>query len=238
MKKNRIRVREIILEYVKKYEDSSWLSCNIQEMVNKTDKFVFGVIHAKTNNLTFLPNLYNFLNLTINGKNVYKYLDFQFLSCGWDRFISPVWERLATQINGVHIDDYSRYNEQLAVNVLSKFGDKWDRLIDSFFKDYNPIHNYDMEETKDTNTLMTIGDTNENYVSGFNSSTMVKNSENPNTRTITGDKKDNVEHTTRAGNIGVTTSQQMLQSEIELRQYNIIDQMLNDVYSLLTLSIY
>lgn len=235
MKKNRIRVSEIITQYIED-EHPTWLNYNMQEMINQTDKFVFCTIFTKINN-TVYPKLYAFLDVQWNGKKVRKYLDFQFLSLGWDKFISSVWERLRTQINGT-VNDFDNYNEQLAMNVLTKFGDKWERLIDSFYKDYNPIHNYDMDETKDTNTLMTIGDTNENYVSGFNSSTMVKNSENPNTRTITGDKKDNIEHTERKGNIGVTTSQQMLQSEIELRQYNIIDQMLNDVYSLLTLSIY
>lgn len=237
VKKNRITVGEIFLEYIPKYEFSSWLNMNMQELVNQTDKFIFGTIYGKVGS-TFYPNIKKFLETITNPKKTYKYLDFQFLSGGWDRYISPVWERLATTINGTHIDDYSRYNEHLAMNVLAKFGDKWERLIEAFFTEYNPIYNYNMDETKNTGTSMTIGDTNENYVSGFNSSTLVKNSENPNTRTITGDIEENEEHTVRKGNIGVTTSQQMLESEIELRQYNIIDQMLEDVYSLLTLSVY
>ena len=42
----------------------------------------------------------------------------------------------------------------------------------------------------------------------------------------------------RSGNIGVTTSQQMLQSEIELRQYNFIMAVFRDVTDLLGLPIY
>ena len=42
----------------------------------------------------------------------------------------------------------------------------------------------------------------------------------------------------RSGNIGVTTSQQMLQSEIDLRQYNFIMQVFRDVTDLLGLPIY
>ena len=39
-----------------------------------------------------------------------------------------------------------------------------------------------------------------------------------------------LEHTlTRSGNIGVTTSQQMLLSELELRTYNIIDEYLKKI---------
>lgn len=43
---------------------------------------------------------------------------------------------------------------------------------------------------------------------------------------------------TRSGNIGVTTSQQMLTSEIELRQWNYFNGVFNDIDTLLTLSIY
>ena len=43
---------------------------------------------------------------------------------------------------------------------------------------------------------------------------------------------------TRSGNIGVTTSQQMLQSEIELWQWNFYDQVFEDVDSVLTTPVY
>lgn len=42
----------------------------------------------------------------------------------------------------------------------------------------------------------------------------------------------------RSGNIGVTTSQQMLQSEIDLRQYNFIMQVFRDITDLIGLPIY
>lgn len=43
---------------------------------------------------------------------------------------------------------------------------------------------------------------------------------------------------TRSGNIGVTTSQQMLQSEIELRKWLYFNSVFNDIDTILTLSIY
>lgn len=43
---------------------------------------------------------------------------------------------------------------------------------------------------------------------------------------------------TRSGNIGVTTSQQMLQSEIELRKWLYYQNVFNDIDTILTLSIY
>lgn len=44
------------------------------------------------------------------------------------------------------------------------------------------------------------------------------------------------EHTT--GNIGVTTSQQMLQSELELRKYMFYEEMFNDIDEMLTIGVY
>lgn len=43
---------------------------------------------------------------------------------------------------------------------------------------------------------------------------------------------------TRRGNIGVTTSQQMLESELELRKYDLIERMFSDCDRLLTTSVY
>ena len=43
---------------------------------------------------------------------------------------------------------------------------------------------------------------------------------------------------TRKGNIGVTTTQQMINSELELREYNLIEVIYSDIDSILTLKIY
>lgn len=45
-------------------------------------------------------------------------------------------------------------------------------------------------------------------------------------------------HLTRSGNIGVTTSQQMLESELDLRQWIYFENVMKDIDSLLTLNIY
>lgn len=49
---------------------------------------------------------------------------------------------------------------------------------------------------------------------------------------------DMTHHLTRSGNIGVTTSQQMAESEIQLRSWLFFENVMKDVDSLLTLSIY
>lgn len=45
-------------------------------------------------------------------------------------------------------------------------------------------------------------------------------------------------HSEIKGNIGVTTSQQMITSEIELRRFNLINEIYNDLDSLLTIGVY
>lgn len=48
----------------------------------------------------------------------------------------------------------------------------------------------------------------------------------------------NVVHSEIKGNIGVTTSQQMLTSEIELRKFNLINEIYNDLDTILTIGVY
>lgn len=52
------------------------------------------------------------------------------------------------------------------------------------------------------------------------------------------ERETGTESLTRSGNIGVTTSQQMLQSEIELRKYDIIERIFNDIDKVLCLKVY
>lgn len=96
-------------------------------------------------------------------------------------------------------------------------------------------------------------------VYGFNSSTAVpsdttdventntttrnltNNDTNTETRNLTNSDSGEHDYTitrTRSGNIGVTTSQQMAQSEIELRQYNFFMGVCEDIDTVLTLCVY
>lgn len=56
--------------------------------------------------------------------------------------------------------------------------------------------------------------------------------------TVKGDKRDTTRKLTREGNIGVTTSQQMIDSEVKLRETKFWELVFKDIDSLLTLSIY
>lgn len=84
----------------------------------------------------------------------------------------------------------------------------WGRLVYAMRLDYNPIHNYDrFEEWKD-------GSSAKGKVAAYNAGAMVDSSEG----------NSESEHDGHLyGNIGVTTSQQMLEEEIRIRRWTIYD---------------
>lgn len=111
------------------------------------------------------------------------------------------------------------------------YGDNIERIRDVLTAQYAPLENYNMSETRTpdltetTQTKSNVRTSGSNKVYGFNSSTAVPATEsqadtvtqgadtaNQSKRTNTGTEK-----LERSGNIGVTTSQQMLLSELDLR---------------------
>lgn len=70
-----------------------------------------------------------------------------------------------------------------------------------------------------------VSDTNENHTDGVTSNSTFTNDSEQNTE---GEKDTIDKHTGRIhGNIGVTTSQQMLQSELDISRFNIIQEITN-----------
>lgn len=133
---------------------------------------------------------------------------------------------------------------KFVAEMESRFGASLLATAKAYFDTpYEPLQNYSMKEgeridngatsetTENTNVTTTTGSSGNVY--GFNSDESVPLNEGEGSSTTTGDAKDNVSHTEttfgqgrtleRSGNIGVT-SQQMLQSEIELRRYDFIEQ--------------
>ncbi len=116
--------------------------------------------------------------------------------------------------------------------VSRKWAEELKRIYDVLTAEYNPIENYDRHEdiTDDyihgttATTERLTDETTEDKVSAFNESTY-----QPDRKTIiSGGKvsntmagKDTTDHDGHVhGNIGVTTSQQMIESEIDLRTKN------------------
>ena len=91
----------------------------------------------------------------------------------------------------------------------------WQKLYDTMVVEYNPIWNVDANVTIDRNTSGSGNATD--AVKGFNSNTWA---ESDKTDTTSEAEEDVYER--RTGNIGVTTTQQMLEQERKIAEFNII----------------
>ncbi len=99
----------------------------------------------------------------------------------------------------------------------------WEKLLATTKYEYDPISNYDRKE-KWTNTGSSTG-----KVAGFNSETLVD---------ANGAETEVVREGYARGNIGVTTTQQMIEEERRVVQFNIIDRIINDFKQRFCLLIY
>lgn len=147
----------------------------------------------------------------------------------------------------------------LSHSLWNMFHVKWEHLYALYEAEYNPISNYDMTETESTEaetesvvegTSQRSGSTStgDNFSTyGFNSAAAVPRDANTGSGTSSEEEEDGQETTgsavgsrnlTRSGNIGVTTTQQMMTQEIELWKWNLLRSVLKDVVDTITLPIF
>lgn len=140
--------------------------------------------------------------------------------------------------------------------ILDKFYEKWTRLWDAYTAEYEILDNYNGVEVRtpalysdsETKTKTNLTQTTENKAYGFNSSTeqpvsKIINStdgNDTNNKVSTHIGQTGTETIEKHGNLGVTTSQQMLWSEVELRDKWIFIQntIYNDIASVILIDIY
>ena len=182
--------------------------------------------------------------------------------------IAYIFEHSGSKHPSIAVERSYKFNNEdveltmkaMATIIIQKFAEKWDKLYSAITTNYKPLENYDMEQTETpdithTNTTQseTITEIEDDVtgtdIYGFNSSSPVPNNKvtRNGTSTVSNDPDNNVETNvesgtrglTRHGNIGVTTSQQMLQSEIDLRNnYNFLNNIMDDVDSILCNLVY
>ena len=128
--------------------------------------------------------------------------------------------------------------ESLASVIVNKFKTKWSRLYEVLNLTYNPIDNYNLSETEKTQLKTEANVSNANSIYAFNDTKATPASESNSKTSTNALLNDNVRELIRKGNIGVTNSQQMINSELELREYNLIETIYSDIDSILTLKIY
>lgn len=101
---------------------------------------------------------------------------------------------------------------------------EWLKLWQSTIYKYNPIWNKDgtYVETRNGNGSTTYGRTDTNNVTGFDTNSFSPNAQNVAGGTDSNKFSDTLTRT-ESGNIGVTTTQQMLMEEREAAVFNIYD---------------
>lgn len=98
----------------------------------------------------------------------------------------------------------------------------WEYMLKALNADYNPVHNYDRTEewSDSTDSSATGNQTGKVAVAGFNQSAGFADSNTDTTEQTTNASVKNDRKGRAYGNIGVTTTQQMIESEIKLRTEN------------------
>lgn len=160
----------------------------------------------------------------------------------FDIFSNLYYDRLLS----LDITDSNNINVLVSIvtnlSLLNKT--KWEKIVTAYNTEYDPLENYRMNEngtnnTDTTNKTTFVGNgstTTSNTSQSIESATPYDSTEyndrnkivgsdtvegstsSNNTQNTTATDK-NVHSLTRYGNIGVTTSQQMLQAEFDVRQY-------------------
>lgn len=219
---------------------------DIDYILNNGDETIF--FYMKDNSL---------VNAFINNSNYADLNMDYFIGYSADKYISPLLDKMNN-----YDEDLDVTSSRLANTILRRFATKWKKIYDALMTQYNPLENYSMleertpelttEETENVNSEVTTNrETNaSSKYKGFNASdpvtiTTTDGSEDVTTSGASADNETHrvIENTgketlTRSGNIGVTTSQQMLESEFKVRKYDFYKMIYNDIDSILCLSIY
>ena len=198
------------------------------------------------------------------GKLTFLDVDY-YINHSGEKYISPLLKSILNANGYVNESSW----DTIFLLCYSKFKNRWDRLWNLTKAQYQPLENYDMTERETLPTKTIKENTSKTYHNeqneatkntadtyGFNSNNKVPMGESETTRDKLSNFQDSSEtgladdnyreesfdtyrELTRHGNIGVTTSQQMAQSEIELWKWNFIqDVIFKDLDDILTIGAY
>lgn len=141
---------------------------------------------------------------------------------------------------------------------------EYDKLVDTLSLEYNPIENYSMTEkgtdtrtpnitqtnkgvntnTVGVDTSITTGKTTFDKSDSFINDTKTTNTgtntdtQDINTTVTTAGTEKTVHEFTRSGNIGVTTSQQMIESERQLAMFSVVDLFVKAIADIILIGVY
>lgn len=220
----------------------------LAEKINDDDNLIACVteIFTKINSLSGNILFSNSSDLSIMG--------FEFYFAYRHKPLRDLWHHASAWYDWEDTDQICNFFDSVANMAYEKFGDNWLRIWNAYFlKDYEPLENYDMTQTRTPNlrsttsgahnTVSTIDNSSTEKVVPWDSSIEQETSGSEGSSTTTEAEKDNkyniqtdetgTDTLTRRGNIGVTTSQQMLDAEIRLRRLDFEKRVFHDIESIL-----
>lgn len=175
---------------------------------------------------------------------------------------SPLIDKIASTVEGRQLELWNpvKPETRMLMSVMrSMYGYEWEKLWDAWKVQYNPIRNYDITETIDEHIvddgsrdtkLNTKSDTDITYTNSIkplNSSSYERLSKTETNTDATRLKADNTEDvkldndrqrdvtSTKSGNIGTLSYQDMLQKEMDLRKNHFFDIIMADLDKVLTI---
>lgn len=115
-------------------------------------------------------------------------------------------------------------------SILAKYKKKWEKVYSALFGEYDPLNDYDIHEKENVGSKVTT--TGDSSAYGFNSSTSSPLSDT--STTTEGEKTDNERELSRSGKMGGHTSQELIDSELSLRdKWNFYEMIYKDMDSTL-----
>ena len=139
------------------------------------------------------------------------------------------------------------HNQDIMLRLLGRWSNvrvnAWSKILDTETVEYNPIHNYDRQEDWVDDGAGSVKNSGSNTtdlsVAGFNEADMADRERTVQTAGTGTDTTTQRRHTARiSGNIGVTTTQQMLESERESRKYSTVYEIIGEFKERFCLLVY
>lgn len=163
-------------------------------------------------------------NVVINGVTVIPYNN-----------ILDYFKYNYSQYKSVHSKNSTEFTEHFTYYLLYKSAEN-ERIYNALNETYKVLDNYNRAETTTNETTNSVMSESPAIVTNFatteNSSDFVPTEKTESNGGKTSNSGTSTINSTVSGNIGVTTSQQMLQSEIELRLRNNFCEMICDGFAM------
>ena len=163
---------------------------------------------------------------------------------------SPIIEKWTAFPDDHELNDQKR--NALAYMIKQKFYPSWEKVYNALLVEYEPLDNYNMEEKRtpgatkktavSTDSTITNGSTGSIYAFNSGTTTPAPATGATGTSTTQGLPAKNYTEESftgydtleRKGNIGVTTSQQMLEAELNVRRNTFLEIVYRDTDTILT----